>query len=182
MKTKKEKKIKILKLILYIIVGICFIYNTFYVINMTINEKDYLKVFGITFLNMENNLMQGDINEGDLVIIKEANKTDLQEGDIIAYTVNGQTRINKIINTKDGYTTKSNKNFYPDIEKITHNQVIGKKVLNIPYMGLMIEILQSKITNAFVILCLVLYFIYNKKIYMKKMQRARKKKMLNMEI
>ena len=36
----------------------------------------------------------------------------------------------KIINTKNGYTTKSNKSYYPNIEKIAYEDVIGEKVAN----------------------------------------------------
>ena len=56
---------------------------------------------------------------------------------------------------------------------------IGKKVFNIPHIGFLILVLQSKITSAFIILCLFFYFIYNKKVYEKKKERAIKKKMFN---
>lgn len=36
-------------------------------------------------------------------------------------------KIIKIVDKQDVYTTKFNQNYYPDIEKIPFNQIIGKK-------------------------------------------------------
>ena len=159
----------------YCIIGISILYNTIFLINTTISKKDYFKVFGISFFCMQNDLMEDDINKNDLVIVKNINERDLQEGDIIAYQVNGKNRINKIINKEEQYVTKSNKNYYPDIEEITYNQIIGKSVVNIPFWGLVLEVLQSKITSIFVFIFLILYFWYNKCMYIKKKERVRKK-------
>lgn len=178
MKIKKEKKIKILNLILYIVVGVVFVYNILFLLSTTITQRDYMRMFGITFLNMESDLMEEDISKNDLVIVKSVSEKNLQEGDIIAYTVNGHTRINKIINTKKGYTTKSNKNYHPDIEKIEFEQVIGEKVANIPFLGIFIKILQSKITSVFIFIFLIFRFttdIYKDK---KRVERAIKKEQL----
>ena len=125
---------------------------------------------------MNSELMQNEINLGDLVVVKEVDENQLQEGDIIAYTVNGKTRINKIINKQNEYTTKSNKNYNPDIEKVSYIQVIGKMVICMPFLGVAIAILQSKITSAVFLVFLVLYFFYNRCVYTKKKERARKKK------
>lgn len=163
---------------MYIVVGIIFTYNISFLLNTTITQKDYFQLFGITLLNMENNLMENDISQNDLIVIKSVGEKELQEGDIIAYTVNGHTRINKIINTKKGYTTKSNKNYHPDIEKIEFEQVIGEKVANIPFLGIFIKILQSKITSVFIFIFLIFRFttdIYKDK---KRVERAIKKEQL----
>ena len=176
MKIKKGNKIKIIKLILYIIVFLFISYNIIFLLNTTITEKDYIKLFGITFLKMENELMENDICLNDLVVLKSVNEKKLQVGDIIAYTVNGQTRINKIINIKNGYTTKSNKNYYPDIEKIQIENIIGEKVLNIPSLGILLEIMQSKITSIFIFIFLTSGFITNMYKEKKREERAIKKK------
>lgn len=179
MKIEKMKKIKFKSIFLkciYAIIVICVFYNIIFLLNTTITKNEYLRMFGITFLKMENNLMQNDLNENDLIITKKVNEKKLENGDIIAYTVNGQTRINKIINTQNGYTTKSNKNYYPDIEKISYNQIIGKVEICIPNLGIIIEILQSKITSIFIFLFFIFGFTYNRYIYIKSKKRARKKK------
>ena len=43
--------------------------------------------------------------------LKEVIDSELQVGDIIAYEVNDQVRINKIVDKKEGYTTKFNQNY-----------------------------------------------------------------------
>jgi len=175
-----KKSIKLILLnIAYLIICICILYNVVFSINTTIFQKDYLKIFGISLFKMDSNLMQGDINKGDLVVVKEIEEAELQKGDIIAYTVNGKTRINKIINKQKGFVTKSNKNYYPDLEQVTYNQIIGKKVMNISFWGVIIGILQSKITSAFILIVLILHLIHNKYIYTKKIERAIKKKKLD---
>lgn len=181
MKIEKGKINKVARNIfcgcLYIIVAICILYNIIFSINTTISQNDYFKLFGISFFRMKNDLMQDDIDKNDFIIVKEADEEKLQEGDIIAYQVNGKTRINKIFNTQQSeYTTKSNKNYYPDIEKISYNQIIGKKVAIMPFLGIVLSILQSKITTAFILIVLILYFLRNKYLYEKRKERARKKK------
>ena len=181
MKIEKGKINKVARNIfcgcLYIIVAICILYNIIFSINTTISQNDYFKLFGISFFRMKTDLMQDDINKNDFIIVKEVDENELQEGDIIAYQVNGKTRINKIFKTQQGeYTTKSNKNYYPDIEKISYNQIIGKKVAIFPFGGIVLLMLQSKVTTAFILIVLILYFIRNKYLYEKRKERARKKK------
>lgn len=183
MKIEKGKMIKIIKKILvnciYIIIGMCILYNITFSINTAISQNDYFKLFGISFFSMKTDLMQGDIKQNDFIIVKEVDEKELQEGDIIAYQINGRTRINKIFKAQQGeYTTKSNKNYYPDIEKITYNQIIGKKVAVVPFLGFVLSILQSKVITALLLVFLCLYFLRNKYLYEKKKERARKKKKL----
>ena len=177
MKIEKGKIIKkILKICFYVIIIGCFLYNVMFSIHTTITKNDYFKLFGISFFRMDNDLMQDDINSGDLVIVSSDGVQDLKEGDIIAYTVNGKTRINKIFKIKkEEYITKSNKNYNPDIEKVDYNDVVGKMVGCVPTLGFVIAILQSKITTGFILVFLVLYFLYNKYLINKKKERIRKK-------
>lgn len=179
MRTEKEKKNKIIKLVftksIYGIIIIMILYNIVFLMNSTIFQNNYLKLCGITLLCMENDLMQDDINKNDLVIVKEVRDKDLQEGDIIAYNINGKIRINKIMNKQKQYITKSNKNYYPDIEKVTSDDIIGKKISNIRFGGYILKILQSKATSIFLFLILILKFWYNRYMYIKKSERAKKK-------
>lgn len=172
MKTKKGKIVIIIKIIFII----CIIYNILFLLMTTISKKDYFKMFGISYFSMEDNQMKDDISKNDLVIVKKAESDELQKEDIIAYKINGKTRINKIINvTKDGFVTKSNKNYYPDIEKVQEGEIIGKKIGHVPFAGVILEILQSNITSVFIFIFLILYFFYNKYVYKMKKKRARKK-------
>ena len=172
----KIKKGKIIKTFAKTIIVLCILYNVIFLITTTISQKDYLKIFGISLLSMNSDLMKDDINQNDLVIVRTVKQDHLKIGDIIAYNVNGQIRINKILNDNDGYTTKSNKNYYPDIEKISYDQIIGKKVINISSLGNILEILHSKITSAVILVVFICYYLYNIYINRKKEERARKKR------
>ena len=187
MKKKKDRKVKIkfeqkrkLKKIMIAIISfiitICVLYNVLFLINTTISQKDYFRVFGISFFSVKTDLMENDLHKNDFVIVKEVTNSELQVGDIIAYEVNDQIRINKIVDKKDGYTTKFNQNYYPDIEKITINQVIGKEIVNIPFLGILLDMLQSKVFSVFVLLFLIFVFGYNKYTHTKRKERERKKR------
>ena len=185
MKKKKDRKIKfeqkrklkkIMIAIISFIITICVLYNVLFLINTTISQKDYFHVFGISFFSVKTDLMENDLYKSNFVIVKEVTDSDLQVGDIIAYEVNNQVRINKIVDEKDGYITKSNKNYYPDIEKITIDQIVGKEVVSIPFLGILLDILQSKIFSFFVLLFLIFVFWYNKYTHAKRKERERKRK------
>ena len=185
MKKKKDRKIKfeqkrklkkIMIAIISFIITICVLYNVLFLINTTISQKDYFHVFGISFFSVKTDLMENDLHKNDFVIIKEVIDSELQVGDIIAYEANDQVRINKIVDKKEGYTTKFNQNYYPDIEKITITEVIGKEIVNIPFLGIVLDMLQSKVFSVFVLLFLIFVFGYNKYTHTKKKERERKKK------
>lgn len=189
MKKKKAVKIKfienakiknVLSKILYVVITICILYNIIYLINTTITKKEYISIFGISFFNMKSSAMKPELSKNDFIIVKEDKNKALETGDIIAYRVNGNIKINKIfyIQIDDGkiaYVTKSNQNYYPDNEKIKKEQIIGTVVVHVPILGFFTNILESKITSLIVILILVLKFSYNKEIYKRKRQRKRKK-------
>ena len=152
---------KIVKLILVnlisLIIMICVLYNIVFSITTTISGKDYFEFFGISLFNIENDLMQDELKKNDLVIVKQVEESELRKGDIIAYTVNGQTRINKIINQNYGYITKYNKNYQPDIEEVEYNNIIGKVSKILPlwrYINKFITIRSHMFWNI-IVLCFI---------------------------
>ena len=172
-KLKKTKKIKtkLIVFIFYVVAIISIVYNIIYTVNTAISSKEYFNLFGISLFRIDNNF-----NKNALVIVKKVNEKDLKEGDIIAYQVHGQTKINKIFNiTDEGYKTKYNQAYYLDIETVNYNQIIGKVIVNIPVIGILLEILQSKVTS--IIICIILFMLYNYNNYKadKKIERKRKK-------
>ena len=156
-----------------------YLYNILFLINTSISKKEYFKLYGFSFFCMKTNLMEQDISKNDLIIIKEADSEDLQNNDIIAYDINGKVRINKIVYYEQNqYTTKSNKNYYPDIETITASQIVGKKIANIPFLGVILELLQSKTVSIFTLVFLIFTFWYNRYMYLRRNERNKKRKKL----
>lgn len=183
LKMKKEKTIKgirqLIKKIFNSIIILCIIYNIIFVMYKTISQKEYLQIFGISAFCMETEAMQGNIEKNELVIVKKTDIQKLQSGDIIAYKINGKIRINKIVSKQDNeFTTKSNKNYNPDIEKVCKEQIVGKKVFVIPVLGLILKMLQSRITTLIILLFLIFKLLHNNYIQNKKRIRARKKSSL----
>lgn len=176
-------KIKIILMkIVYITISIFILYNIIYLINTTITKKHYLSIWGISIFSMENNAMKPDIAKNNLIITKACKESEIKENDIIAYQINNSIRINKIINIKSDngkvtYITKSSSNYYPDIEEVFKNQIIGKVTFNIWGIGLLINILQSKIITFFALIVLILRFSYNRYVYQQNKQRKRKKRL-----
>lgn len=192
LKMKKNEEIKFLRnikikkiliKIIYVIITILILYNIIFLIHKSITQKEYLQIFGISFLTMNGELMEEDLKDNDLVIVKQIDEDEIKIGDIIAYNVNDKIRINKVFNSyyddnirKVVYVTKSNKNLQPNIEKIQINQIIGKKVINIPILGAVIKILQTKFVSIIVFVILCISYSYNKYLYAKKKERSRKLK------
>ena len=77
-------------------------------------------------------------NIGDIFVLKKAG--DIQVGDIIVYNnrISNAPIIHRVVGIKDGYyQTKGDHNSasFPFEEKITGEQVYGKVLLKIPYLG-----------------------------------------------
>ena len=188
MSKKEEIKIKFLRKvflkkiiikILYIFIILCVIYNIIFLVNTIIKKTDYFNLLGISLFSMETNLMEPEITKDSLVITREYNSYDeIEINDNIAYIVNGKIRINKVLDIENEagsgkivYKTKSNNNYFIDKEKITSNQVIGKVINNIPVLGILLKILQSRITTIFIIILLIIKIIYNKKMKKRKIKK-----------
>lgn len=190
MNKKKEAKIKFLKnarkkevlgKILYVILIFCIISNIVLVLNSVIKKIDYFNLMGISLIPMESKSMEKEIPKNSLVVtkseVKENNtKKGIEVNNNIAYIVNGKLRINKVVSieTIDGetiYRTKSNANYNMDVEKITENMIIGKVINVIPVLGILFKILQSKITTVIIVFLLIIYYLYNKRVYKNKVKR-----------
>ena len=99
-------------------------------------------VFGYKPLIVVSHSMEDYINKGDLVIVKMADKNDLQKQDIIAYRLEGQNfvvthRINDIkeVDGEIKYQTKGDNNSTPDGDLIKLSEVEGKYVTKISKLG-----------------------------------------------
>ena len=185
MNRKKETKIEFLKnarckaiilKILYIIIILCVILNIIFLINSTIKKIDYFNLMGISLFSMESDSMGKEIPKNSLVITREYRNNDIDINDNIVYKVNGKIRINKVVSIEltDGkiiYHTKSNNNYNMDKEGISKNEVIGNVINVIPGVGILLKILQSKITTILILFFLVLKYMYNKRVYKNRVRR-----------
>ena len=142
----------ILKLIKYLFIFLItffifytIIYNCFEIFA----KKEYIQIGKIYFINSKDNTsMNNEIKKWDLLIAKKVNLDDIEVGDIIVY-INGTKdnekeiikiqRVNNISNDngKVFLQTKGDNNLYPNEEKITEDNIIGKIIIKIPVLGIM---------------------------------------------
>lgn len=97
-------------------------------------------IFPIKPIAIASGSMEKELNVGDIAIIKKCNANDVNVGDIIEYQMEGYTVIHRIIekNMKDGefyFITKGDNNQYPDNEEVREDQLIGKVIFKIRYLG-----------------------------------------------
>jgi signal peptidase len=81
--------------------------------------------------------MEPAIPVGSIVVIKPVGTETLKTGDIICFKLSEPTSItHRIINiTNEGFTTKGDANEDPDQWTVKKENVIGKLVFTIPYIG-----------------------------------------------
>ena len=81
--------------------------------------------------------MEPALPVGSVVVIKPVDPETLKEGDIICFKLSEPTSItHRIINTTDqGFITKGDANEDPDTWIVKKENVIGKVISTIPYIG-----------------------------------------------
>ena len=99
-----------------------------------------LGIFPIKPVAVATGSMQDELHIGDVAIIKKCNANDIKEGDIIEYQMEGYTVIHRVIKKtqKNGdysFITKGDNNDSEDSKSVSENQVIGKVIFKIRYLG-----------------------------------------------
>jgi signal peptidase len=81
--------------------------------------------------------MEPAIPVGGVVVIKTVDPESLREGDIICFKISGPTTItHRIINiTEEGFITKGDANEDPDQGIVKRENIVGKALFTIPYLG-----------------------------------------------
>lgn len=97
-------------------------------------------IFPIKPISIASGSMEKELFVGDLAIIKKCKANDVTEGDIIEYQMEGYTVIHRIINKQQRngeffFTTKGDNNKGPDALEVTEDQLIGKVIFKVRYLG-----------------------------------------------
>ena len=142
-KLKKKEKVeflrnlkykKVIYKILKFILIIALIYNVISLANRAFFGKKHVSIFGINFFSIDTNSMKGDLDKYSLVITKKSKSQDFKINDIIAYEVNDNIRINKIVNKYYDESPKdSRKNFMIYVD--THIPSKYKSYVKNKYLG-----------------------------------------------
>lgn len=144
---------KIIVNLIIFVLSIIAIIAIFEVVQINLQDKDYVNIFGYSVLSTETGSMAPTIEKGDIVIIKIGD--EIRENDIITYKKNNVLITHRIMNI-DGDTiiAKGDYNNTED-EPITKSQVIGKSVFIVHN----VEIWKKVFTDMHVIIPVVITII-----------------------
>lgn len=163
---------KILTVIVSVILWVVIILAAVFAFT-TLATKDTNKVAniaGYTPLAVQTDSMAPTFKSGDLIIIKQVDKSTLQVGDIITFhtIINNEYvlnthRIHEIRETGNLrlYVTKGDNNPIADTSTIGDGDIVGKYVGRIPVLGKVINFLSTSLGFLLVIvLPMLLFFAY----------------------
>ena len=176
---KRKENAKRIKKVLEIL-AVILIYNIILIAISAEEQVSFINIFGYKSYVIKTNSMEPTINVDDVVINKEVKQEDLLVGDVITFLQDGEVithRITKIDNDGDKiqYSTKGDNNNIEDTFKITYENIEGKHLLTIPYLGKIIELLENKLLFL-IILLIILIFMFVQLVNQEKKDNRREKK------
>ena len=158
----KKRKAVLLKIIIYT-VTVIMLYNFLIIGLTTITDKKDTSILGFRAYIITTESMKPNINPGDIVIIKEVTEEKLNVNDVVTVkTENGINthRIIKIESTPEKrYVIKGDNNNVEDENTVGISQVLGKKILKIPYMGKIAKALQDEVYIIIIVIIVLQVFI-----------------------
>lgn len=97
-------------------------------------------IFPIKPVSIASGSMEDELHIGDIAIIQKCSANDVNVGDIIEYQMEGYTVIHRIIekNQRNGtfyFITKGDNNTSQDRDEVREDQLIGKVIFKIRYLG-----------------------------------------------
>jgi signal peptidase len=106
------------------------------------------------------------LHDGDLVVLQGVSPKDIKIGDIIVYRKpNGVFVIHRVISNTTGtdgklyFTTKGDGNDYSDSPQVSQDDVIGRVILRIPWLGHIALIMHNSFA-AFIIIAIIILLIF----------------------
>lgn len=144
--------IKLLFTVIFVVVLILFIQ-----MNQSPNHPP--NIFGYQGLTVLSNSMNPVFQTGDLVVTKKVDARHVEKGDIITFTTEPSTfvthRVENVLkeNGEKTFITKGDNNNTVDEETVHSNNLVGKVIFHIPYMGYLASFISSK--TGFLLLILL---------------------------
>lgn len=180
-----SKKINQIKKIISIIFGIVvipiLIVNFILIIKSFIMPNKIPDFFGYKNFIIVSQSMEPTIMVGDAIFMKEVDENEIHVNDIISFHDGEDINTHRIIRISEEngikyYTTKGDNNKREDKNKVTYKDIEGKYQFKISNFGIVVGILQSKITLFVLIIAVILNIYFNKQLQNKKEERKRKRK------
>lgn len=174
---RRKENMNLIKKIIEII-AIILIYNVILIIISSANEINVISILGYKSYIIKTNSMEPTINVNDVLITKKVEKEQIKVGDVITFEKNDEVITHRItkIDENGEYTTKGDNNNIEDTFKINYDNIEGKHILTIPYLGKIIEILDNKILFLIITLIILIFMLIAIQQQEKKDLRKEKKK------
>lgn len=175
---RRKENVKIAKKIIEII-AIILIYNIILIFISSANQMSIVNIFGYKSYIIKTNSMEPTIKVNDVLITKKVEKEKIKVGDVITFIKNGEVITHRItqIDENGEYTTKGDNNNIEDTFKINYDNIEGKNILTIPYLGKIVEILDNKIVFLIITLIILIFMFMAIQNQEKKDKRKEKKRM-----
>lgn len=174
---KRRENVKIAKKVIEI-VAIILMYNIILIAISSANKISIINILGYKSYIIKTNSMEPTISINDVVIAKKVEKKEIKTGDVITFLQNGEVITHRItqIDENGDYTTKGDNNNIEDTFKITYENIEGKHILTIPYLGKIVQILDNKIVFLIITLIILIFILIRIQNQEKKENRREKKK------
>lgn len=174
---KRKENVKIAKKVIEII-AIILIYNIILIALSSANKISVVNILGYKSYIIKTNSMEPTISVNDVVITKMVEKEEIKIGDVITFLQDGEVITHRITQIDDNgnYTTKGDNNNIEDIFKITYENIEGKHVLTIPYLGKIVQALDNKIVFLIITLIILIFMLITIQNQEKRENRREKKK------
>lgn len=170
----------VIKRMLYVLL-IILIYNIFLISKSGLSDAEAKDVFGYKAYIIITDSMKPNVRYGDVIITTKINEEKLKVGDIVTFKKNGEIVSHRIIKVEDNgekkeYITKGDNNNIEDSQTIVYQDILGTKVSIVPFLGLAILSLKSKIYIVLLVLLIILIYLHSRNTEKKKIMRRKKKK------
>ena len=173
---KRKENVKIAKKVIEII-AIILIYNIILIALSSANKISVVNILGYKSYIIKTNSMEPTTSINDVVITKKVKKEKIKKGDVITFLQDGEVITHRITQIEDNgnYTTKGDNNNIEDTFKITYENIEGKHILTIPYLGKIVQALYNKIVFLIITL-IILIFMFITILNQEKRENRREKK------
>ncbi|MFR7591071.1 MAG: signal peptidase I [Longibaculum sp.] len=153
---------KILHIILNGLLAILIFVILILAISQYVLQKFPPDIFGYAPVDVLTGSMEPVFSPGDIIVIKK--NTDYEINDIVTYTYQDTLITHRIIGkVAEGYITKGDANNVPDTELVNDNQIVGKYLFAIPFIGLLRIWIRSPIVIILILLIIVGIYFYSRR-------------------
>ena len=174
---RRKENVKMAKKVIEVI-AIILIYNIILVAISSANKVNVINILGYKSYIIKTNSMEPTIKTNDVVITKMVKKEKIKKGDVITFLQDGEVITHRItqIDENGEYATKGDNNNIEDTFKINYDNIEGKHIMTIPYLGKIIQALDNKIVFLIITLIVLIFILITIQNQEKRENRREKKK------